>query len=737
MSTTDLYDYEKYGVWPDAYYMTANVFGTSFHPSAVAFDRNRMLAGLSATFQEFNPGNFYANILPTDLDGATPPPAGEPNFFLSVEGNATQLRLWKYHVDWTTPANSTFTGPTNINAAPWDPDLCGLARNCIPQPGVSNSAYLDTLGDHTMYRLAYRNMGDHEVLLTNESVDANGNDQAGVRWYELRDPNGAPFIYQQGTYAPDTDNRWMGSMAMDGNGNIAVGYSVSSSTTYPSIRYAGRLASDPLGQLAQGEATLFAGTGSQLGTGDRWGDYSNMSIDPSDDCTFWYTNEYYPATTATTWHTRVGKFKFPGCGATTPTPTATGTPPTPTNTAVPTNTPTALPTSCANYTVAVGVGTIVPGTTLVGDRCDDCEKHITLPFPVKLYDQAFTDAYASSNGVLEFVSSSFPYGNAALPVIVYDHTIAGFWDDLAMTGYGPSVCLVPQRARHPTGQYYLEWSAVALEVSNAPVNFEMVLHENSNNFEVVYGTQTGGNGVSATTGVQRDLQYFTQYSYNQAIITPGLMLSYTKQDCPVSTPTTAPSNTPTTAPPSDTPTTAAATQTPGGNTATPVPSSTTAPTQTPGGNTATPVPSNTPGVPTATPTACTLTFSDVPVGSTFYPFIRCLACKGIINGYPDGTFKPGNNVTRGQLSKIVSNSAGFSDNQTTQMFQDVPVGSTFYQYIGRLASRGFINGYPCSAPPAGQCVPPNNLPYFLPNANSTRGQISKIVSNARGFNEAP
>ena len=138
----------------------------------------------------------------------------------------------------------------------------------------------------------------------------------------------------------------------------------------------------------------------------------------------------------------------------------------------------------------------------------------------------------------------------------------------------------------------------------------------------------------------------------------------------------------------------------------------------------------TPGVPTATPTACTLTFTDVPVGSTFYPFIRCLACKGIINGYPDGTFKPGNDVTRGQLSKIVSNSAGFSDNQTTQMFQDVPVGSTFYQYIGRLASRGFINGYPCGAPPAGACVPPGNLPYFLPNANSTRGQISKIVSNA-------
>jgi hypothetical protein len=125
------------------------------------------------------------------------------------------------------------------------------------------------------------------------------------------------------------------------------------------------------------------------------------------------------------------------------------------------------------------------------------------------------------------------------------------------------------------------------------------------------------------------------------------------------------------------------------------------------------------------------------VGSTFYSYIHCLACLGIIGGYPDGTFKPNNNVTRGQLSKIVSNSAGFNDNQTTQMFQDVPIGSTFFQYIGRLASRGFINGYPCGIPPAGPCGPIGNTPYFLPNANSTRGQISKIVSNARGFSEIP
>jgi N-acetylneuraminic acid mutarotase len=149
---------------------------------------------------------------------------------------------------------------------------------------------------------------------------------------------------------------------------------------------------------------------------------------------------------------------------------------------------------------------------------------------------------------------------------------------------------------------------------------------------------------------------------------------------------------------------------------------------------ATSEPSATPAA-TASPTACSLQFIDVPPGSTFYAYIRCLACLGIINGYPDGTFKPNNQVTRGQLSKIVSNSAGFSDNQTTQMFQDVPMGSTFFQYIGRLASRGYINGYACGDP--GEPCRPGNLPYFRPGNNTTRGQISKIVSNAAGFNDPP
>jgi hypothetical protein len=138
--------------------------------------------------------------------------------------------------------------------------------------------------------------------------------------------------------------------------------------------------------------------------------------------------------------------------------------------------------------------------------------------------------------------------------------------------------------------------------------------------------------------------------------------------------------------------------------------------------------------PDSTATVCHISFIDVPVGSTFYDFIRCLACRSIISGYPGGTFKPNNNVTRGQLSKIISNAAGFNDPQTIQQFEDVPQGSTFFNFIGRLASRGYIGGYPCGG--SGEpCVPPGNLSYFRPNNNATRGQISKIDSNAAGFSE--
>jgi hypothetical protein len=305
-------DYPKLGVWPDAYYVTYNTFsGNTFKGAqSCAMDRAKMLTGAAATQQCFNTGTSYGGLLPSDNAGGSAPPTGEPNLHLAIGATASTLAYWKFHVDFTTPANSTFTGPSTLATAAFTQACSG--GTCIPQSGTTNK--LDSLADRLMYHLSYRNNGGTESLVLTHSVTAGS--ATGVRWYELRGANATPSIYQQGTYAPDASYRWMGSAAMDKNGGIGIGYSTSSSTTFPSIRYAGRAATDALGTLTTGEGTMFAGGGSQTGTLTRWGDYSSMSIDPADDCTFWYASEYLAASGTFNWHTRIGHFALPSCGGT-------------------------------------------------------------------------------------------------------------------------------------------------------------------------------------------------------------------------------------------------------------------------------------------------------------------------------------------------------------------------------------------------------------------------------------
>ncbi len=306
-------DYPKMGVWPDAYYETFNMFnsaGTSFLGGKVcAYDRAKMLAGAAATQQCFDVGTTYGGLLPADLDGARLPPAGAPNYVIALGATTTSLAFWKFHVDWTTPSSSTLTGPTALTVPAYT-EACGTSGTCIPQSGTNQK--LDSLSDRTMFRLAYRNFGDHEAMVTNHAVTVGTT--VGVRWYEVRVANGTPSVFQSGTYSPDANFRWMGSMAFDQSGNLALGFSVSSSSLKPEIRYTGRLAGDAAGQMTQGESTVIAGGGSQGRTLSRWGDYSMMSVDPVDDCTFWYTTEYIPANGTFNWKTRIGSFKFPGCG---------------------------------------------------------------------------------------------------------------------------------------------------------------------------------------------------------------------------------------------------------------------------------------------------------------------------------------------------------------------------------------------------------------------------------------
>jgi hypothetical protein len=306
---TQFPDYPKLGVWPDGYYVTYNLFnnGTTFTgPRFCSYDRSKMLTGAVATQQCFTLGTQFGGDLPSDLDGKTLPPAGSPNYILEFGTNA--LSLWKFHADWTTPANSTLTGPTSLPVAAFSA-ACSGGGTCIPQGGTTQQ--LDSLADRVMYRLAYRNFGDHEALVVNHSVTAGSS--VGVRWYEIRSPGGTPTVFQQGTYAPDASYRWMGSIAMDRAGDIGLGYSISSSTTHPGIRYTGRLVNDPLNTL-QAEASIIDGAGSQTSGLSRWGDYSSITVDPVDDCTFWYTTEYIPANGSFNWRTRIASFKFASCG---------------------------------------------------------------------------------------------------------------------------------------------------------------------------------------------------------------------------------------------------------------------------------------------------------------------------------------------------------------------------------------------------------------------------------------
>jgi carboxypeptidase family protein len=318
---SNFFDYPHLAVWPDGYYMSDNVFnaaGTAYlGPQPFVFDRAKMLVGQPATFQTRAAlGSSIDPILPADLDGSTPPPANAPETFVRYPGFGT-YQTYHYQVNWATPASSTWTTFASPAAAGFS-QVCGGGA-CVPQSGTTST--LDTLGDRLMFRLAYRNFGDHESVVGNYTVASGG--VSGIRWFELRGVTAGPeTVFQESTYQPDTTWRWMGSAAMNHNGDIAIGFSASSSAIHPEIRYAGRLAGDALNTLGQGETTLFSGAGSQVATSSRWGDYSDLTIDPVDDCTFWFTTEYYSTTTSFNWRTRIGSFILPGCGTPPPPPGA-------------------------------------------------------------------------------------------------------------------------------------------------------------------------------------------------------------------------------------------------------------------------------------------------------------------------------------------------------------------------------------------------------------------------------
>src|SRR6184192_1623916 len=344
-------DYPKYGNWTDSYVITTREFGPTieYGIGVYALEKNKMVNGNpnARNVRFFIDGNDPTllplvgdGLLPADVDGKQKPKTdtaipivGTQDDNASYGATFDALNIWDLLIKWRSTPIASLELNTQLSTAPFDsifPCAPG-SRDCLPQPGIVNPAqYLDILSyrQRPTFRLAYRNFKTYESLVTNQSVEATPG-VAGVRWYEIRRTDGTYSLYQQGTYAPnDGVHRWMGSIAQDKNGNIALGYSVVNGTTvYPGIRYTGRLNGDPLGQMTLGEGTIINGTGVQTTTNSRWGDYTDMTVDPNDDCTFWYVDEYYqvsgvplplpppplppPGTTAP-WQTRIGSFKLPG-----------------------------------------------------------------------------------------------------------------------------------------------------------------------------------------------------------------------------------------------------------------------------------------------------------------------------------------------------------------------------------------------------------------------------------------
>jgi hypothetical protein len=334
-------DYPKYGVWTDSYVITTREFGPTveYGIGVYALEKNKMINGLpgaravSFFLDGSAPGMLPLvgdGLLPVDIDGkqkpmldATIPIVGTQDDDGPYGATFDALNIWDLAVKWRSTPIASLVLATQLPVAGFDSNFpCApTSRDCLPQPGIVNPAqYLDILSyrQRPTWRLAYRNFKGYETLVTNQSVEA-APGIAGVRWYEIRRTAGTYSVYQQGTYAPaDGVNRWMGSIAQDKKGDMGLGFSVVNGTdVFPGIRYTGRLAADPLGQMTLGEGVVINGSGVQTTTNSRWGDYTSMNIDPVDDCTFWYVNEYYTAagqaSSLAGWQTRIANFKLPGC----------------------------------------------------------------------------------------------------------------------------------------------------------------------------------------------------------------------------------------------------------------------------------------------------------------------------------------------------------------------------------------------------------------------------------------
>ena len=404
-------DYPKYSIWNNAYIITSN----ETTPAVYAINRTTMLAGgASTTAQRFTLNSFgtigFQAATPVSLNGTTLPPTGTPAYVMRMRDDSwgatsDALEMWAFNINWTTPASSSLTQVATLPIAAFNSSLCGYtAFACVPQPNSTTT--LDPLREVLMNRIHYRNFGTHESIVCCHAADVDGNDKAGIRWYELRRTGGTSgtwSIYQQATYSPDASHRWMASIGISASGNIGLAYNVSSSTVYPSLRYTGRRSCDPLNTMTEPETVIVAGTAAN--NSNRYGDYNAMGLDPSDGETFWFTGMYNPAAN---WSTRIAAFSIPGCSATVQFSN---------NTASVNESSANVNNNCLDYTVLnipISIGTTPTQTTTVTANITGGTATNNVDYVVATPTVTFNSTTTTGNIVINVYNDDYVEGNETI-----------------------------------------------------------------------------------------------------------------------------------------------------------------------------------------------------------------------------------------------------------------------------------------------------------------------------------
>src|SRR5205809_587223 len=550
-------DYPKLAMWnsggspaQNAYYLTVNLFnGVTLGFQGVrvfALDRASMLTGGAANTIAFNItpaglGDSYS-LVPAGFRTGTPPPAGRDEFLISVDSPAsggvtlTQVHGWKFHVDFSTPTNSTLglgvnhTPNANVTVAGFIDAFTSTGTLLVPQNGTAQK--LDTLGDKIMTPLVYQNRSGTESLWASQTVILNyPNGPTAIRWYQMNVTGGnfpgMPAQQQSWTNGNDGLWRWMPSIAVDQNGNMAIAYSTSSATQEPSVRYAGRLASDPLNNLGQGEAVMTVGGGHQTHSSGRWGDYSMLTIDPADNLSFWHTNEYYPVTSSANWFTRIGKFQFPPGPTPTPTPTVTPTA-TPTATATATPTPTATPAP----TIQVIVQTSPTGRTFSVDGTTYSSTQTFSWTSGSSHTIATTSPQSGSTGV-RYIWMNWTGGGAI------SHTVAPTTNETYTATFRTQYFLTMSHGTGGTVSPGSGWknSGATVSISATPTNNNQVSYIFSNWTGSGAGSYSGTNNPASITmnGPITENASFTQNNVQVTVQTNPAGLSFSVDGTPYTT----------------------------------------------------------------------------------------------------------------------------------------------------------------------------------------------------------